>query len=52
MEHGELRNSRILSHIEDKTADYENRIALSVKGRYGWRDFTYKGLGLRSRKIA
>ena len=52
MEHGELRNSRILSHIEDKTADYENRIALSVKGRYGWREFTYKGLGLLSRKIA
>ncbi|MBR6127004.1 AMP-binding protein [bacterium] len=52
MTHGELRNSRILSHIENKTADYENRIALGIKGKYGWREFTYKGLGLLSRKIA
>lgn len=48
----ELRCSRILSHMEDKTANYENRIALGIKGRYGWREFTYKGLGLLSRKIA
>lgn len=48
----ESRNSGILSHIENKTADYENRVALGVKGRYGWREFTYKGLGLLSRKIA
>ncbi len=52
MTQGELRNSRILSHIENKTADYENRIALGIRGRYGWREFTYKGLGLLSRKIA
>lgn len=48
----ELRNSRILSHIESKTADYQDRIALGVKGRYGWREFTYKELGLLSRRIA
>ncbi len=48
----ELRNSGILSHIENKTADYENRIALGIRGRYGWKEFTYKGLGLFSRKIA
>ena len=52
MSQSELRNSRILSHIENKTADYENRIALGIRGRYGWREFTYKGLGLLSRKIA
>ena len=52
MTQGELRNSRILSHIENKTADYENRIALGIRGKYGWREFTYKGLGLLSRKIA
>ena len=52
MTHGELRNSRILSHIENKTAEYENRIALGIKGRYGWRELTYKGLGLLSRKLA
>ena len=48
----ELRSSGILSHIENKTADYENRIALGIRGRYGWKEFTYKGLGLLSRKIA
>lgn len=52
MTQGELRNSRILSHIENKTAEYENRIALGIKGRYGWRELTYKGLGLLSRKLA
>lgn len=48
----ELRSSRILSHIENKTAMYEERIALGMKGQYGWIEFTYKGLGLLSRKIA
>ena len=52
MTQGELRNSRILSRIQDKTADYENRIALGIRGKYGWKEFTYKGLGLLSRKIA
>ena len=52
MKKKELRNSGILSHIENKTADYQNRIALGIRGRYGWREFTYKGLGLLSRKIA
>lgn len=49
---GELRNSRILSHIENKTKDFEERIALGIKGQFGWREFTYKGIGLLSRKIA
>ena len=48
----ELRNSLILSHIEDKTADYANRIALGIRGKYGWREFTYQGIGLLSRKLA
>ena len=52
MTHGELRSSRILSHIENKTSDYEERIALGIKDKYGWKEFTYKGLGLLSRKIA
>ena len=48
----ELRSSRILSHIENKTAMYEERVALGMKGQYGWIEFTYKGLGLLSRKYA
>lgn len=48
----EIRNSNILSLLETKTGDYEGRIALGMKGPYGWREFTYKGIGLLSRKIA
>ena len=48
----ELRNSHILAHIENKTSDYENRVALGIKSTYGWEELTYKGLGLLSRKIA
>lgn len=48
----EIRNSRILSLLENKTSDYEERIALGIKTEYGWEEFTYKGLGLLSRKIA
>ena len=47
----EMRSSGILSHLENKTADYEERIALGIKEQYGWKEFTYKGLGLLSRKI-
>ncbi|MBQ9245849.1 AMP-binding protein [bacterium] len=52
MNQGELRSSRILSHLEGKTAMYEDRVALGIKGQFGLREFTYKGLGLMSRKIA
>ena len=52
MTKGELRNSRILAYMQDKTEDFGDRIALGIKGRYCWREFTYKNLGLLSRKIA
>lgn len=52
MSKGELRNSRILAYMQDKTADYGDRIALGIKGKYCWREFTYKNLGLLARKIA
>ncbi|MCQ2739831.1 MAG: AMP-binding protein [bacterium] len=48
----EARNSRILSLLENKTADFSDRVALGMKGSYGWAELTYKGLGLLSRKIA
>lgn len=47
----EKRSSGILSHLENKTSDYEDRIALGIKEQYGWKELTYKGLGLLSRKI-
>ena len=48
----ELRNSRILSLMQDKTTNYGERIALGIKGLYGWREITYKGLSLLAEKTA
>ncbi len=47
-----LRSRDVLSILEDKTCDYEERIALGMRDNLGWKEFTYKGLGLLSRKIA
>ena len=32
--------------------DYGERIALGIKGLYGWREITYKGLSLLAEKTA
>ena len=42
----------ILSLLEDKTKDYDERVALGIKGTYGWKEYTYKGLGLMTRRLA
>ncbi len=47
-----LRSKDVLSLLEDKTGDYQNQVALGTKDQFGWKEFTYKGLGLFSRKIA
>lgn len=52
MSEKELRSSGILSYIENKTLDYENRIALGVKDKDKWRQLTYGELGMLSRKVA
>ena len=48
----EVRNSRILTLLEEKTGTFGDRIALGMKGPYGWKEFTYRGIGLLARKIA
>lgn len=47
-----LRSRDVLTLLEDKTCDYQDRIALGIKEAFGWKEFTYKGLGLLSRKLA
>ena len=47
-----LRSKDILSILEDKTRDYQEKIALGTKDVYGWKEFTYKGIGQLSRKVA
>ena len=47
-----LKQKNVLSMLEDKTNEYNDRIALGMKTALGWKEFTYKGLGLLSRKLA
>lgn len=47
-----LKQRNILTLLEDKTCDYEDRVALGMKSTFGWKEFTYRGLGLLSRKLA
>ena len=47
-----VRSKDVLSLLEDKTYNYENRVALGTKDSFGWKEFTYKGIGQLSRKIA
>lgn len=48
----QYRKNNILLLLEDKTGVYENRVALGIKTALGWKEFTYKGVGLLSRKLA
>lgn len=44
--------NNILLLLENKTDFFQNRIALGIKTSLGWKEFTYKGIGLLSRKLA
>lgn len=46
------RKNNILLLLEDKTDIYKDRVALGIKTALGWKEFTYKGVGLLSRKLA
>ena len=47
-----LAKKNMLLFLENKTLEYESRIALAMRTQYGWKEFTYKGLGYMSRKLA
>lgn len=46
------RKNNILLLLEDKTHIFQDRVALGIKTALGWKEFTYKGVGLISRKLA
>lgn len=46
------RENNILLLLEEKTGIYQDRVALGIKTALGWKEFTYKGIGLLSRKLA
>lgn len=47
-----LRQKNVLSLLEDKTNAFNDNVALGMKTAMGWKEFTYKGIGLMSRKLA
>ncbi|MBR2069471.1 MAG: AMP-binding protein [Candidatus Gastranaerophilales bacterium] len=42
----------VLSFLQDKTDEYNSRIALGMRSKYGWSEFTYQGLSSMSKNIA
>ena len=46
------RSHNILSILEDRTNEFSDRIALGIRTPLGWKEFSYKGIGLLSRKLA
>ena len=46
------REGNALSLLEDKSNMYARKIALGMKTSLGWRELTYDGLGLLSRRLA
>lgn len=46
------KRKNILSILDERTKLYGERIALGTKTPLGWKEFTYKGVGLLSRKLA
>ena len=48
----EISKNNMLLFLEKKTDEYQNRVALGIKSAHGWNEFTYRGIGLLSRKIA
>ncbi len=46
------REGNVLSLLEDKSNLYARKTALGMKTTLGWRELTYDGLGLLSRRLA
>ena len=44
--------NNVLSLLEEKTDEYGERVALGMKTALGWKEFTFKGVGLLSKKLA
>jgi len=46
------RADNVLLFLEQHTENLENKIALGMKSYLGWRELTYKGLSILSRRLA
>jgi long-chain acyl-CoA synthetase len=48
----ESKKQSILTLLKNRTENYSNKVALGMKTQYGWKELTYSGVGLLSRKLA
>jgi len=48
----ESKKQSILTLLKNRTDNYSDRVALGMKNQYGWKELTYSGVGLLSRKLA
>ncbi len=47
-----MKYENVFSLLEDVTLKFNEKTSLGIKTSLGWSEFTYKGLGLLSRKLA
>ncbi len=47
-----MKYENVFSLLEEITIQNNERVALGIKSKWGWNEFTYKGLGLLSRQLA
>ena len=47
-----MNNNNVLLFLENRTAELENNISLGMKSHVGWKELTFKGLGILSKRLA
>ncbi len=48
----DFKKQNVLGLLQERTDNYSDKVALGMKNQYGWREFTYKGVSLLSKKLA
>jgi long-chain acyl-CoA synthetase len=47
----DLRKQNILAFLEERTKEHADKVALGIRTQFGWKEFTYEGVGMLSRKL-
>ena len=47
-----MKYENVFKLLEEITIKNNETVALGIKSKWGWNEFTYKGLGLLSRRLA
>lgn len=47
-----MDQTNVLLFLENRTDELENKIALGMKSNLGWKELTFRGLGVLSRRLA